>query len=168
MSLFTELKGCLMIAPKNDIRYYLNAVRVSSAGLFSTDGCMILRINTDINIGDKIFIICRHDLAKKIKLFTKKDEVSLISKGDDLFLNEYKLELVDGNYPDIDRAINSSFSDTVEHKELGVNLSYLSELSKAVSVALDSKVNCAKLTMYERSASLNYDHVFGGLMATRL
>ena len=169
MSLFTELKACLLVAPKSDIRYYLNGVLVTSNGLTATDGSMLIRIETELDLAtDKSFIICRHDLAKKIKLFTKKDDLKLAVKDHELFLNEYKLELLDGRFPDVGRAINSQFSDDVDHKEIGVNLSYLSALSKAVSVALNTKTNCAMLTMYDRGLTLSLKHVLGGLMATRL
>lgn len=174
MSLFTELKACLLVAAKNDVRYYFRGIKVDQNSLTATDGSLMIIIDHNIEIHSEDFhefIICRDDLTSKLKMFNKKSPLKLSYVNGEAFLNEYKLKLIEGRYPNTKRVIVNTFSDDSlsQNSAIGINPHYLSTLTKAIATAIDKKqMVAAKMTMYDKGISFEKDNVNAYIMAARL
>jgi DNA polymerase III sliding clamp (beta) subunit (PCNA family) len=154
MNTYSKLKGLLSVTPKNDIRYYLNVIRVTSSELTTSNGSSAVIVEHHTSGVDSEILICRHDLATKLKLFKKNDELNITVNGDSVFLNEYKLKTVDGRYPDIKRALKNNFDDGNRNgsDEIGFDMTLMSKISTAVNmIKSDPKLPGAKYTFYGAS-----------------
>lgn len=145
MNLYTQLKGLLMVAPKTDVRYYLCAVHVTPNGLRVSNGHMAITV--DAPQGGEA-LLCRHDLALKLKMFTSKSVLSLrfrdgaVELFDDTVggVGVVPLKTVDGRFPDLNRALSNMAGKTPgQYASIGLDLRLLATLSKAVDTIADSK-----------------------------
>lgn len=170
MSLFTELKACLSIAAKCDVRYYLKSVRLTNKGIIASDGYMGIIVEREIDIPEGEYLLCRFDLAKKIKMFTKKDDIVFTKDGDDILMNGIKIDLIDGRYPNMQRVIDTNFTNLSAFPNVGINFNYLSIISKAIATALDIKPAfvSGEMKIHDNGVSLEKDNVKSFLMKARL
>lgn len=136
--MLNTLKGLLKIAPKKDERYYLNTVCVQHGRLVVTDGyrAVIVKCETPVKEGEAL--ICRHDLANKIKLFKRTDAVYLRIDSDGRMLigrreDEYPLNTVDGRFPDIDRALSRLNAPLNSDDTHGFNMKLMAGLCDAIA-----------------------------------
>lgn len=180
MNLIKTLKGLLQVAPKSDIRYYLNGVQVIRNGdevvFNATDGHMLLQVKTTdleyIDIQEDVkFVICRKSLDVMIKSFTTRCLPTLRCDDDfNITLGGLPLVIVDGNYPDVQRVITNS-SERCD--EIGVNYTKLATIAKACATVTNDKYPGGKLKVRGVTDSIRFenshdDYSFTGmLMPTR-
>lgn len=177
MNLYSQLKGLLMIAPKNDVRYYLCAVHVTPNGLRVSDGHMAVTIDAPQQ-GEAL--ICRHDLAQKLKMFNAKSDLKLVfgRGGDNAALLDvasgdlWPLKTVDGRFPDLTRALNNMKGRTPEdYSPIGFELRLIAQLAKAVdTIAADKKAHVGRFDFYGPDGGLRIQRgdINGYLMPARL
>ena len=175
MNTYTMLNGLLQIAPKQDIRYYLNGVLLTSDYLAATNGNYLVKVDNKTGGVLNNIIIDRFDLAIKLKLFTKKNppilQVKTINGEQVPCLDEYELKTVDGNFPDINRVIfDAPQKSYTAPLEIGLDLKLLAVLSKAIDVISDHKISGAKFTFSdcESSVKIEKTNITGVLMPCRL
>lgn len=177
MDLYSQLKGLLMIAPKNDIRYYLCAIHVTHDGLHASDGHIAVTIDTPQQ-GEAL--ICRHDLAQKLKMFNAKSVLMLRIDGEKSWLVDdtiggigaIELETVDGRYPDLKRAVNRMKNKTPkDYSAIGFDLLLIAQLAKAVdTIAANKKTHVGRFDFYGPEGGLRIQRgdISGYLMPARL
>ena len=181
MNLIKTLKAMLQVAPKSDVRYYLNGIQVIRNGnevvFNATDGHTLMQVKTTdleyIDIQEDVkFVICRKSLDVMIKSFTTRCLPTL--RCDDDFrvtLGELPLVIVDGNYPDVQRVITNS-SERCE--EIGVDYTKLAKLSKACATVTNTKYTSGKLKVRGATDSIRFENSYDDysfialLMPTRL
>ncbi len=181
MNLINTLKALLQVAPKSDVRYYLNGIQVIRNGnevvFNSADGHMLLQVKTTdleyIDIQEDVkFVICRKSLDVMIKAFTKRCLPVLRCDGDfNVTLGDLSLAKIDGNYPNVQRVITES-SERCD--AIGVNYALLAKLSKACATVTDTKYTSGKLKVRGAADSIRFENSYddysfiGLLMPARL
>jgi DNA polymerase III sliding clamp (beta) subunit (PCNA family) len=181
--MYNILKGLLNVAPRKDIRYYLNSINIIRGDdqlvrLTSTDGSIVI----SLIIASEIFnvepntnvIICANSLTNVLKLFNKKSKPTLKASNDSVTIDGYKLETIDGNYPDVRRVLKFDHKPEAT-REIGLNLDLLSKLCKGCSTILNSKHGAAKFHIRDASDSIlisqtfnECDNLTAAIMPTRL
>jgi hypothetical protein len=159
MNTHNLLKAMLDIAPKADIRGYLNGVRISRGGtqevtIEATDGLTALRVvltspgathfaveqHTDV-------ILCRASVARALRLFAR-GEPPLISASEDLALlsspspgvPEVAVSVLVGRFPDLGRELGRRTPSNRTSEEQGVSTALIANVSKAVGRIVDFAV----------------------------
>ena len=107
-------RAMLTVAPKNHVRYYLNAIHVEHRGdkciIEATDESMALRVSVPTfffkgvlsGVGDQI-LISRESLERAVN--RKEGEAHEMAKYDNgTFFQGAKLELMEGRFPFLDTA----------------------------------------------------------------
>ena len=162
------LKGLLAVAPRSDIRYYLNGVNIvrgedETVRLSSTDGYIIISLVIYSNMFDvepnTNVIICAKSLTNILKMFNKKSVLTLNASNESTTINGYTLETIDGNYPDVKRVLNFNYKPEAT-REIGVNLELLAQLCKGCSTILNFKHNGALFHIREASDSILISQTF--------
>ena len=138
-----ELKACLKIAAKKDVRYYLNGVLVNAVTprkvvLVATDGNRLIAINADTNDTEsseiKQLIIPREAIDAAIK-GNKDKYIFLKSLGDNQYaLNNTMFTAVDAKYPDYERVIPGDPVNYVDQKLARFNPKYLLDADEAMKL----------------------------------
>ena len=170
MNNYTILKGMLEIAPKQDVRYYLNALLIAKDYIAVSDGHALIKVTTETPVNEDV-ILCRKDLANKLKLFSKKNPPQMLQKEDGFYLNELKIETIEGNYPDLNRVICiDNGKGTYSPIEVGFNLALLSKLTKAVNIIANSKLEIAKMIVHDAQSPIRIERpsIVALLMPARL
>ena len=170
MNTFTMLKGLTAVAPKNEVRYYLKGVYITPTKLIATNGYMMAVVEQETSGVVEPVIVCRTDLANKLKMFNKKSELALNFVDGEPYLNEMKLNIVDGRYPDVSRAINRYESETKSVEPIGFDLVLMAQMCKAIDTIADNKIKGASFTFYNANAACKVEKnaVTGYLMPCRL
>ena len=116
MNLLNVFKAVLAIAPKDNVKYYFNAVHVQHRGdsciIEATDGALALRVSVPSawfngvlsGVGDHM-LITRESLAKAVDRHAVHDAVAKVYAG--TFYRGGKLELMTANFPYLDVAAPS-------------------------------------------------------------
>ena len=155
------LKGLLTVAAKKDIRFYLNGIHVvcDSAGvvkLEASDGStgMILTITSGMfNVApDTDVILCRVSLDNAIKMFGPKAAPTFTINNELARIGEYNVNLIDGRYPDLSRAMRLNDDSAFVGDEIGLNFTLLGKLCKACELVLHGHTFIAGLFKF-RDAS---------------
>lgn len=170
MNTYTILKGLLKVTPKNDVRYYLNGVLVTPEQLIATDNHQLMRVDYAVEgVSDNI-ILCRHDIDRKLKLFSKKESPTLEVVDGKPYLGGYEIKTIDGRFPDVNRVISAAISEKGRNGECCVDLTLLSNLSQAVAIVSDAKFKTAKLTVKTATTAMIIERqgVFALLMPCRM
>ena len=145
------LKGLLAVAPRSDIRYYLNGVNIvrgedQLVRLSATDGHILISLVIYSNMFDvepnTNVVICAKSLTNILKMFNKKSVLTFKSSNESVTINGYNLETIDGNYPNVERVLNFKHKPTAT-SEIGMNLDLLAKLCKGCSTILNSKHGAA-------------------------
>ena len=170
MNMFTMLKGLTAVAPKNDVRYYLNGIYITPTRFIATDGHMMVVVEQETADVVEPVIVCRTDLSNKLKMFNKKSELTLNFVDGEPYLNEMKLNTVDGRYPDVSRVINRYESETKTAEPIGFDLVLMAQMCKAIDTIADNKIKGATFTFYNANAACKVEKnaVTGYLMPCRL
>ena len=139
------LTACLTIAPKRDVRYYLNGIHVISNEYGTTieaaDGsCLVQFKTTDIIQGSRegIDVILDRAHAKlfadKIKAmgYNKTDSHDVIitgqDEGKDISFDIETVKIIDGRYPDCERVIWKDAPKPIT--EIGFDARFLANIVK--------------------------------------
>lgn len=138
-TMIKTLKAVLEVAPKKDIRYYLNGVHVtyvsaSSCVIEASDGYIAVRLTKNnfdhgFPVGTNV-IVSRESLAQALKFYTVKSDATLNVCDGEMFLGELPLSLVDGRYPNLSRIIDATLK-TPPCDAIGFNFDILGRLCKA-------------------------------------
>ena len=135
--MFNSLKALITIAPKKDVRYYLNGIHIDLDGiLVVTDGSILLKIeDLDVtNEGNETVVMCRKSLDLTLKYFRASDKLSItIKENGEVYLNERKVDTIEGRFPDYKRVIDTSHFDT--YSRVGVDPKLLSRLLNAFTLS---------------------------------
>lgn len=139
------LKGLLTVAAKKDIRFFLNGIHVTcnnngvvkleasdgSTGMIltTTSGMFNVAPNTDV-------ILCGTSLANLLKLFGSKDTPTFTINNESARIGEYTVNLIDGRYPDLARAMRLNDTSAFVGDEIGLNFTLLGNLCKACELVL--------------------------------
>lgn len=165
------LKGLLTIAAKKDIRYYLNGIHVTCGDdgivrMEVSDGStgMILTIKSNMfNVapGTNV-ILCGTSLANLLKLFGPKDKPTFSISNESARIGEYNVELIDGRYPDLARAMRLNIGATsTQCNEIGLSFTLLGKVCKACELVLHSHTfKAGTFTLRDASDSVLITRIF--------
>ena len=144
--MFNILKAGLEIAPKNEIRYYMNGLHIARRenilNVEATDGHIAFRATfTDpdvVNMFPLEFdkILSHASLSQMMKIFKKNDVVQFDILDDAITVKGLRIETIDGNFPQIDRVLNG-----LENKRgtsTGLTFSLLERVGKVAKIAMQS------------------------------
>lgn len=174
---FNILKSLVSIAPKKDVRYYLNGIRVvrqdSQTTLYAADGHIALKVDLmeslSFDIADNTdIILCRHSLEHALKLFKKGQDVPLsIDEDGNATISGLPVEKVAGKFPDVERIIIRN----QEHDQyIGLSVTTTLNAFKALDIltfSLKSKGHAVvKMEAGNATGVLLYDIEGGGFCAT--
>jgi len=156
---YKMLSSCLVIVPKQDVRYYLCGIHIKQDAygltIESSDGHRALQFKTSefiqgraefdiiLNGADvKIFL----DKIKSIGYHkTDLNEVEITSFSDDFInFNVDKLKLIDGRYPDLNRVI-WPIKERKAVEDVCFNADYLADLKPIVKPFKTTKYKPVKL-----------------------
>lgn len=145
------------LAPKNEVRYYLNGVHVFSRDgrlcFEITNGHYMARLIHENYHGEQIDIIISRSSLDRYKIekdfsieIVKKDNFTAIISCAGI---DYTAELIEGAFPDIDKIIPS-----IEREELPAtyNPDYLSGITKAWRGMFGMKKDTVKIVQYGQAA----------------
>lgn len=191
MNLYTQLKGLLMVAPKDDIRYALNSIRVTDDQFAVSDGSIAiiverrLPLNTNppkvpSNTGE--VLLDRHDLANKLKMFTAKSELDLrFNAVGQPYLQQIKdgrdlgqcviIDTVDGTFPNLKAALKRRGKTPDKYDTIGFDLKLMAKICNAVAtIAATKKFHAGRFDFYgpDGGAHINRDSINAYLMPCRL
>lgn len=156
---YKMLTSCLVIVPKQEVRYYLCGIHIKqdAYGLVieSTDGHRAIQFKTNEFIQGKMefdIILNGNDVKiflDKIKSIgyhkTDLNEVEITSLDDDFInFNVDKLKLIDGRYPDINKII-WPIADRKGTEEICFNADYLADLKAIIKPFKITKFKPIKL-----------------------
>lgn len=174
------LKGLLLIAAKEDIRYYLVGIYFDTehGALVATDGHKLLAYKCDLPKDVKPFILSRDTCLQAIKMTSKRNnslEVEIDGEG-----KQRRIQLrastgalvmgleVDGTYPHWRRVIPTKCSLQVSQYDA----EYLEQLQAAFMLVLDTTKKCLPAVIHngECGAALvlnGNENVIGIIMPVR-
>lgn len=177
------LKSLLAVAPRSDIRYYLNGVNIvrgedQLVRLSATDGSIIISLVISSGLFDvepnTNVIICAKSLTNVLRMFDKKSVLTFKASHESTTINGYNLDMIDGNYPDVRRVLNFNHKPEAT-REIGMNLKILAKLCKGCSTILNSKHDGALFHIRGTSDSIlisqtfnECDNLTAAIMPTRL
>jgi hypothetical protein len=157
-NLFNQLKALVAIAPKSDIRYYLNGVYVTPDHMTVTDGHRILRVERETAISDSV-ILCRDRLDRALKFFTVKGPELAVHVDNDgrawlkpadsdtnpergcdmsgpLEGDWVRVATIDGRFPGVDRIVKGVDGKLpAQGTPVGMQLKYVAQMSNAIELA---------------------------------
>jgi DNA polymerase III sliding clamp (beta) subunit (PCNA family) len=183
--LYKILTACYAIAPKTDVRYYLNGVKFKSDGygycIEATDGHRLVQFKSESLIqGAEVDTILD---IKHVKLFIDKikamgyhktdiNEVfitgisDMVIKG--LTFNKIDFDLgsidtIDGRYPDCERVIWKE--EPTGTKEIGLDARFLADIVKVTKPFISTKFQGIKMEFKDSSSStrITFDTGIDGL-----
>jgi len=182
MNTFTTLKGLLTVAAKQDNRFYLNAVHVTATRMQASDGHLGMQVDTDTKMpaGVAEVLLCRQDLAVKLKMFTAKSDIELrvLPEGGALLQQmdggrelgqAVPVATVDGRYPDLTRATSTMRPPNTPVCTLGLNVKLAAQACNAMAaVGVDAKFPAAEFNLYDAGVRLTRGPVNVYVLACRL
>lgn len=126
VELFNAIKAASYMAAKKDVRYYLNGVHI-----VKEDGI----VTVESSNGHTAFQ-CKND---NLNIIIPNDDINTILKlGKDLVIKDgkvngvFKFDVIDGNFPDLDRVIPKSGEYGPVVTNGCMNFSYLEAISKSI------------------------------------
>jgi len=140
------LMAAALIAPKADLRYYLNGVYIGAPGVTSTDGHRLFSYDlketyfdgneNSLNEGFEAFIIPRDSLVQMNRSLTVRERKSAMIKitkdGDHYQMTSGDsivcFRAIDGNYPNFAKVIPKPYKRG--KKQADYNWSYMHDFSK--------------------------------------
>lgn len=145
--MFNILKAALEIAPKKEIRYYMNGLHIerlgSTVNVEATDGhCAFRATFTDpdvVNMFPLEFdkILSHASLSQAMKLFKKNDNVQFDIVGDVVTVKGLGIETIDGRFPQLGRVLNGLENN--RGTSTGLTFSLLERIGKVAKTAMQSE-----------------------------
>ncbi len=163
--MFNLLKAALEIAPRNDIRYYLNGVHFKREGdtlcINAADGRVMLQATCHnaewiSRIEDCTDVVVEQaELTNALKMFKKGQDVPLTVQGGVVTINGLVLPVVNCRFPDVDRVIRGRGKDgTVT----GITYPVLEKIAKAGKIAVNvGGASLGKLTCGDGTSTLKWE-----------
>ena len=116
-----QLRGLLMVAAKQDVRFYLNGILIDfdTKRLVATDGHIMMFFRPDDMQGEGSFIISRDQVDSIVKLGgagkkTFEPQIEITCTDDKITTSYMGTEIsggpVDGKFPECDRVVPEKFS----------------------------------------------------------
>lgn len=146
IELYEALKAASYIMAKTDVRYYLNGVHVikknGAVTVESTNGHMCFQsksVNLESVKDDELDVIITGDSINTI-----------LKLGKDLVIKDgavngvFKFEVVDGNYPQMDRVIPPSTTELF-NGPLIFDMNYAATLSRSIKAVCGNKNSGGKM-----------------------
>jgi hypothetical protein len=160
-----SVRAAMLFAAKNDVRYYLNGIFLDHRGyIVATDGHTMIRIeNDECKRLTKSLIIG----IRGAKLPAKSMLVELVSsdyKGGFVRFGRCSIgdiedarvfEVIDGNYPDIDRVIPRSPLAAIER--IVINPKYIARVGDAQTILIGSRVTSAEFKFRGNDNAIEVD-----------
>ncbi len=141
---YNILKAALMVAPTNDVRYYLNGVHVvrdaGAVRISATDGhIMFTAKDTSAEVlgmfqEDFEGILDKHTLSTVLKMYSKGDEVPFTVNGRIVSIEGFGIPIIDGNFPDVRRPLHNL--DSNRGTETGLSFPLLERVAKTARTAM--------------------------------
>jgi DNA polymerase III sliding clamp (beta) subunit (PCNA family) len=175
--LYKILTACYAIAPKTDVRYYLNGVKLKSMPtgyvIEATDGHRLVQFKSESLIqGHEVDTILD---IKHVKLFIDKIKAMGYHKTDinEVFItgisdNKIDFDLgsidtIDGRYPDCERVIWKE--EPTGTKEIGFDARFLADIVKVTKPFISTKFQGIKMEFKDSSSStrITFDTGIDGL-----
>jgi len=175
--LYKILTACYAIAPKTDVRYYLNGVKFKSDEygytIEATDGRRLVQFKSESLIQgagvDTILDI------KHVKLFIDKikargyhktdvNEVFITGIADNkIDFNLGPIDIIDGRYPDCERVIWKD--EPTGTKEIGFDARFLADIVKVTKPFISTKYQGIKMEFRDSLSStrITFDTGIDGL-----
>lgn len=158
ITLYQAFKAALQIAPKKDVRYFLNGVHVVKndgvVTITSTDGHRLFRtrdVDASLVTDDTMdVIIDRNSVEMMLKLgkhFTIGDGEAKDFEG-----NSLKYAVVDGKFPDVDRVIPHDGADLYD----GGICAFGSDLMMGIIKS------CSAITGRTKNNGMIMEHIMNG------
>jgi DNA polymerase III sliding clamp (beta) subunit (PCNA family) len=164
--LYKILTACYAIAPKTDVRYYLNGVHFKSMPngyvIESTDGHSLVQFKSESIIqGSEVDVILD---IKHVKLFIDKIKAMGYNKTDvnevyitgitdnQIDFNLGSVETINGKYPDCERVIWKD--ESKETREIGMDARYLADILKVTKPFISKKHQPVKLEFKDSASSV--------------
>ena len=133
------VKAAMLFQAKQDIRYYLNGIRIEPNRIAATNGhCLWLHnFDTDLDITESLVLQLKGAIpAKSFNINFEVGEMSGVAFHADIdgkIIAATYFELIDGTYPDIDKVIAPKANEQPT-PVIGFNTEYLSLLQKATKL----------------------------------
>lgn len=133
------VKAAILFQAKQDIRYYLNGIRIEPKRIVATNGhCLWLHnFETELDISESLTVQLKQPIpAKAFNIRFEASENNGVAYSEDIdgkVIAAAYFELIDGQYPDVDKVIAPK-QDIKETPEIGFNTEYLALLSKATKL----------------------------------
>lgn len=133
------VKAAMLFQAKQDIRYYLNGIRIEPNRIAATNGhCMWLHnFESELDIAESLTLQFKGAMpAKSFNINFEVGEKSGVAFSEDVdgkIIAATYFELIDGTYPDIDKVIAPK-EDEKPTPVIGFNTEYLSLLQKATKL----------------------------------
>ena len=175
--LYKILVACYAIAPKNEVRYYLNGVHIKSnldgVTIEATDGHRLVQFKS-INLIQGIEFETILDI-KHVKLFIDKIKAMGYHKTDlhevyatgmsnqSIDFNLGSVDIMDARFPDCERVIwKDSPSDV---REIGFDAKYLADIVKVTKPFINGTHQPVKLEFKDSASStrITFDNGIDGL-----
>ena len=162
------LTACLAIAPKNDVRYYLNGIHIKQDSngsiIEATDGNRIVCFKSDSKLCQAMDFDCILDV-KYVKLLVDKikamgyDKLDIYNVCVTDISTEYltfdidRVDLIDGKYPDTKRVMWQDSLNMNTIYEIGVDARFLADIVKISKPFTSKKHQPIKMEFKEALAS---------------
>ena len=166
-----------MIAPKTDTRKYLCSIYVTPTRLLTSSGYSLLMVEHESDSLQEPVMLCRHDLERKLKMFTAKSDLilSFDSNGtpylkDSIDGEEVVLLVVIGRYPDMERVLRGIDDGNSKYSMVGLNVVLMATLCKAVNtINADKKcpIGIFSFSGRQGGCSITRGDIFGYLMPAK-
>jgi len=142
-----DLKALDLFSAKNDVRYWLNGIHIDRNHVTATNGHVLLRIcyGQDLDLGPDGIVLALPKFTVKASnpgcAISIEETETPVPHGNDtvteysrvarLFINDtvHKLEIIDGQYPDVTRVIPSE--NQTKQSDSSFQSQYLELIAKA-------------------------------------
>ncbi len=177
---FKYIEAAMLIAPKQDVRYYLNGVFFDEECIVVTDGHRLLKIKHSADISEPFIVPCEalDTLRKQLTKKQRESDVRLPAVDTLLEISDKYLECagkvakwqpVDGTFPEYQRVVPSTNETKLHHC---FNWNYMADFQKMN--AIFGGGNGSGVSLYtngERGAKVEFkadDKALGVIMPIRL
>ena len=161
------LRGFLELAPKEDIRYYLNGVHVKGNRIEVTNGHYCFVGHQENDVEEKIFSLIGSKIPQKaveteiVKTTCEELGDTYIAIHRDNFkrpVGSNVVEFRDGNFPDIDKAVAGDFKECSQ-SEIRIQSCFLGLPAKVFG----KDANMMTMTLNEKGvAKLSFEEKLSG------
>lgn len=155
------IEAARLCAAKNDVRYYLNGIRVSATRVSATNGHHLYdhTLRESLNIeGEYILAIKRSAPAAALTAIIEvRGSIATVSyyrlPGELLPLMVEVVGVVDGKFPDVDKVLPKDTDEPAACKKIAFNAMYLALAAKVGAVVMESKFPIMQLRVTDANSA---------------